>query len=108
MHSTNWSFNEFLAFFLIYASHADIHFSEEEEELIKETVSEEIFDAIHLEFKQFTDYQALEQILSYKDVYYSTEEEKEHLLSELHNLFHVDGEYSTLEKELLDFLKRLM
>jgi len=108
MNSTNWSFNEFLGFLLLYAAHADINFSDDEKTLIKGMVSDEIYNSIYKEFNQNTDYQALELILSYKDVYFSTKEEKENLLEEMHKLFKVDGEFSTLEKELLDFLGRLM
>ncbi|MDF1696233.1 MAG: hypothetical protein P1U56_10390 [Saprospiraceae bacterium] len=108
MVNTDWTFNEFLVFLLIYASHADIDFCEHERNLIKEKVPVEVFDSILDHFNSLTDYQALELILSYKDVYYQTEEEKEHLLEELQNLFEVDGEYSSLEKEMMFFLTKIM
>jgi hypothetical protein len=108
MNSTNWSFDEFLAFLLIYASHADIDFSEDERALIKESVTDEEFDVVFHYFNQLTDFQALELILSYKDVYFSTKDEKDHLFEELQKLFNVDGDFSVLEKELLMFLDKLM
>ena len=108
MKSTDWIFDEFLAFLLIYASHVDFDFSDEEKEEIEKIVSKKIFDEVYAHFQTLTDYQALELILSYKDVYFSTDEEKETLFKEMHNLFNIDGDFSTLEKELLLFLKKLM
>ena len=70
METKEWNFDEFLAFLLIYASHADIDFSREEEERIKALVSNEIFEDIYAQFNVMTDYQALETILSYKDIYF--------------------------------------
>jgi hypothetical protein len=104
----DWNFDEFLAFVLLYAAHADIEFSNEERKFIENKVSEEIFDNIYQEFDQLTDFQALELIMSYKDIYFTSEEDKNHLFSELHKLFHVDGDFSQLEKELMVFLDRLM
>ena len=104
----SWSFDEFLAFLLIYASHADINFSKEEKDLILRKVTPETFEKMYNHFMKLTDYQALESILSYKDLYYATNGEKVHLFDELKDLFHADGEFSSLEKELLMFLERLM
>ena len=108
MKNTKWVFDEFLAFLLIYASHVDFDFSDEEKDEIEKIVGKDIFDEIYAHFITLTDYQALEVILSYRGIYFSTVEEKELLFKEIHNLFNVDGDFSTLEKELLLFLKKLM
>ena len=108
MDHTNWDFNEFLAFLLIYASYADLEFTEDEKKQIQETVSPEVFDEIYAHFETLTDYQALELILSYRDVYFSNEEDKSVIFDELKKLFTVDGEFSALEKELLQFSDKLM
>lgn len=108
MKNTEWIFDEFLAFLLIYASHVDFDFSDEEKDEIEKIVGKKIFDDIYEHFKTLTDYQALEVILGYKDIYFSTDKEKEFLFKEMHKLFNVDGDFSTLEKELLLFLKKLM
>jgi hypothetical protein len=108
MNQTDWDFNEFLAFLLIYASHVDLDFSEDEKNQILNTVSPEIFEEVYAHFNSLTDFQALKLILDYKDLYYSTKEEKEHLFEEMHELFNADGEYSALEKDLVLFLNKLM
>jgi len=108
MNSTNWNFNEFLAFLLIYASHADFDFSEAEKKQIQNTVSNEVFEIIYPKFNALTDYQALELILSYREKFFNTKQEKERLLIEMKKIFHADGEFSVSEKVLYDFLKKLM
>ncbi len=108
MSHTDWDFNEFLAFFLIYAAHADIDFSDAEKEQIKKIVSPEKFEELWAIFNNMTDYQVLELIRSYKETYFSTPKEKDHLLDEMKNLFNVDGDYSILEKEFHLFLSKLL
>ena len=106
--TTNWSFNQFLAFLLIYASHVDLDFSKAEKEKIKERVGQAVFDEVYTHFKHRTDYQALQLILNYRNLYFSTEDEKQLLFDEMRLIFHADGEFSTLEKDLLVFLEKLM
>jgi len=106
--TTDWSFEQFLAFLLIYASHADLEFSEEEKEQIKQIVSEDDFLELYAYFKRITDYQALQLILDHKDLYFPTTAEKQVLFDEMRKVFHADGDFSTLEKDLLLFLDKLM
>jgi len=108
MDNKNWGFESFLAFLLIYASHADLEFSEEEKSQIKKFVTANEFKKLHAHFDELTDFQVLELILSYKEKYFSTLEEKDRLFLEMKKLFDVDGEYSILEKGLIVFLGKLM
>ena len=106
--ATNLDFNEFLALLLIYASHADLDFSDAEKEMIIERVSLEVFEEVYEIFNDLTDYQVLNLILSYKEIYFRTDKEKDHLVRELKDIFNADGEFSPLEKELMQFLDKLM
>ena len=104
----NWNQDEFLAFLLIYASHVDIEFSEEEKNKIKTIVDEETFDELYAQFVDMSDYKALETILSYKGLYYPTIDRRTELMHHLKELFEADGDFSIMEKELLVFLEKLM
>ena len=55
-----------------------------------------------------SDYKALETILSYKGLYYPTIARKNELLYQMKLLFEADGEFSIMERELLQFLDKLM
>ncbi|MEM9548310.1 MAG: hypothetical protein AAGA77_20170 [Bacteroidota bacterium] len=108
MEIKNWDFNTFLAFLLIYASHADLEFTESEKEQIQKIISPEKFEELYAIFNNMTDYQVLELIISYKDTYFSTAAEREQIFDEMKKLFAADGDFSYLEKQLIMFLEKLL
>jgi hypothetical protein len=108
MSDLKWSYNEFLAFLLIYISNVDMEFSEEEKDYIRVRVGNETYDKMYAEFDTMTDYQAFESILDYKGVYYPTPEQKQELLDKMIAIFNADMEFNIMEKELLRFMERMM
>jgi hypothetical protein len=54
------------------------------------------------------DYQALDVILKYKEQYFSTPELKQQLLDSIRSQFFTDGEFSDFEKEIYNFLERML
>ncbi|MCB0659395.1 MAG: hypothetical protein KDC04_00570 [Saprospiraceae bacterium] len=99
---------ELLAFLLIYIAHVDMVFSDEEKQMIQDRVGEDCYNRMYHEYKQMSDYQAYELILSYKEVHFPTEEKKQNLLHHMQELFESDHEFNIMEKELLHFLERMM
>lgn len=108
MSELKWSYNEFLAFLLIYIAHVDMEFAEEEKAMIKQKFGEETYDKMLAEFVSMSDYKAYETILSYKGAYYPTNEQKQEILEKMKNLFQADDDLNIMEKELLHFLERMM
>lgn len=108
MSELKWSYNEFLAFLLIYIAHVDMDFAAEEKAMIRNKVGEQTYDKMVAEFDSMSDYKAYETILAYKGVYYPTNEQKQELLEKMKDLFHADMEFNIMEKELLHFLERMM
>lgn len=108
MGELKWSYNEFLAFLLIYISHVDMEFAEEEKAMIKENVGLVTFEKMVAEFDSMSDYKAYETILSYKGVYFPTVEQKNELIDKMKDLFHADADFNIMEKELLHFLDKMM
>ena len=103
-----YNYNEFLAFLLLYASHADLDFSPEEKNKIMKLIPNDDFDNIYKDFINVNDFQALQIILAYKGVYYPTPEQKEELISKLVVQFFSDGNFDPIEQELLHFLEKLL
>jgi hypothetical protein len=103
-----YNYNEFVAFLLLYASHADLEFSTEEKSKIMKLLPNDDFENIYNDFKNVNDFQALQIILSYKGVYYPTPEQKEELISKLVVQFFSDGNFDPIEQELLHFLEKLL
>ena len=106
--SPEWNYDEFLAFLLIYASHVDMEFSDEEKDRIKERIATDTFNKMYEEFQLRNDFESLQLILDYKGLYYPTPERKQELLARVKDIFFADGEYSVMEQELLHFLEKLM
>lgn len=108
MSNLKWSYNEFLAFLLIYIAHVDMEFSKEEKDYIRIRVGDATYDKMVLEFEDMTDYQAFQSILDYKGVYYPTPEQKQELLDKMVAIFHADMDFNIMEKGVLQFMERMM
>ena len=108
MGELKWSYNEFLAFLLIYISHVDMEFADEEKDMIKKNVGTSTYDKMLAEFDDMIDYKAYETILSYKGVYFPTIKQKNELIDKMKDLFHADADFNIMEKELLHFLDKMM
>ncbi len=103
-----WNYDEFLAYLLIYASYADLEFSQQEKMIILQTVNEETFKELEQTYLSATDYERLKLILDHKGLYYPTLDQKKELLFKIKKLFEADGEFSRLEKSLSLFLEKLL
>jgi len=108
MNELTWSYDEFVAFLLIYIANVDMDFAEEEKVMIRTKVGDAVFEKMVIIFESMSDYQAYETILSYKNIYYPSPETKAVLLEKMQDLFHADAEFNIMEKELFHFLERMM
>jgi len=102
------NYQEFLAFVLLYASHVDMEYSEDEKSMVKSLVSEKDYDKLFEEFNNMSDFSALQVIIDHKGLYYPTADRKAELLSKIKELFFADGEYSVMEQEVMHFLEKLL
>ena len=103
-----WNFEEFTTFLLLYASHADLDLSEEEEEKMKNRLNLESYNAIKEVYDNSSDYEIIQIIMSYKGVYFPTIDRTRELLDMIKKQFFADGEFSTLEKNAFRVLKKLL
>lgn len=108
MSELKWSYNEFLAFLLIYIANVDMDFADEEKIMIRNKVGVQTYDKMIAIFDNMSDYKAYETILSYKGVYYPTTEQKQEIIEKMKDLFHADMDFNVMERELLHFLDRMM
>ncbi len=85
-----WSYNDFLAFLLIYAASADFTITNEEcTRLAMETGYDSYRKTLPV-FEAQSDYERLQTILYFKPRYFSTPEEVEKILTEVQNMYNVD------------------
>lgn len=104
----NWNLDEFITFLLIHASYADFDFTEDEAKEAKSLISEEDFKTISEAYDGMGDYEIVETILSYKGLHYPTTPQRQEMLGRMMQLFNADGDYSTMEQKLYEFLNKLL
>ena len=108
METQNWTYNEFLTFLLIYVANVDMEFADEEKRMIQKLAGMETYQKMVGLFDSMSDYKAYETILSYKEVYYPAEAEKDKIMEHMKDLFYADADFNIMEKELMHFLDRMM
>lgn len=108
MSELKWNYREFLSFLLLYVSHVDMEYSPEEKKMIQSRLDVKTYDRLYNEFINMTDFQALQTIMSYKGVYFPTVDQKMELLDNVKKICFVDGEFASIEKEIMHFLEKLL
>lgn len=99
--------DEFEIFLLIYASHVDYAFTEDEKEFILRRTDQNTFIRMYDLFTSYGDFASLRLILHYKDLYFSDELEQQRLFELLKEAFNSDGDFSRVEKVFISFFKRM-
>ena len=108
MTDLKWNYNEFVCFLLIYVSHVDMEYSDEEKAMIQARVDSKTYEKLYAAFLGMSDFQALSTILSYKGVYFPTPDQKMELIATIKKQFFADGDFASIEKEVLFFLEKMM
>ncbi len=99
---------EFEIFLMLYASHVDYEYTEDEEKYIKSISEQADYDKMYELFSNTNDYACLRIILQNKEQHFDNEKDKNYYFNLLKNLFEVDGNYSRLEKSFLNFFEKLI
>jgi len=105
---SNWAYNEFLAFLLIYAAEMNGSLSKEELEFIKTRTRISDVEKIKAVVDSVNDAEAIEVIEDYRKQYLNTKEKKEQTKSDLENLLKTPGIHSQLEKAGVHILEKLI
>lgn len=108
MPINDWSYDQFLCLVLLYASYADYEYTNDEREHILTFVDDSILEEVEQVFNKLGDYEQLDLILSLKQKYITSEQDRAKLLKILKGQFNSDGDFSKLENVLFKFLERLM
>lgn len=104
----NWSYNEFLAYLLLYAANADFEVSKEEKEVLLSFVDKHDYKAVLKDFESRNDYERLQFIEMFKEDYYNNDMALEKLLADLKEVFLADDQYNSIEKAVFMGLRRIL
>ncbi len=106
--TTIWNYEEFRTYILLYAANADLEFTADEEAMILNTISKASYDKVKIAYDAANDYEHIQTILKYKGLYFPTADQAHELIELIVKVFQVDGHFSTLEKNCLLLVKKLI
>lgn len=104
----NWTFEQFLGFVLIHAANADDGIAKKERKLLDTRVGSETIEEMLDIYEDLSDIETINKILSYKEKYYPTEEDKESLLGEISKVLEIDHGVSSAEQEAFMMMRKLL
>jgi hypothetical protein len=103
-----WTYEQFITFLLIHASYADLEFTEPEQKAILDQVPQDTFDEVNTYYNKLGEYEQLNVIMTCKDRFIKTQDDKAKMMNLLSNQFQADGAITKLELLMMDFLDRLI
>lgn len=107
-NTSNWTYNEFLGFLLLYAAGVDCDLTEQELGFIKQTTGIADIDKIKDAVCSVSDAEALDIIESYRPQYFATKEKEQEAISDLEQLLKTPGMHSQIEKAGVHMLEKII
>ncbi len=104
----NLNENEFKAYLLLYAAHADLKLAKEEKMKILSFVNPAHYQKIYKEFSRANDIEKLETILGHREKFFSTDKDIERLLEDICGLLQCDSKMNLQEKSFFILLRKLL
>ena len=108
MNTIDWTRDELVAYILLFAANSDFRENNDERNEILSKVDIYTFKEIHDEFDNDNDYQGLQKIMTSLAQHNYDSEDIEILLSDIKSLFFSDGEFNINERNMLNFLEKLL
>lgn len=106
--NSNWSYNEFLAFLMVYGAEMNQHLSAEELDFIKTRTGIHDISNIKEKVDSMSDAEGIELIDIYKGKYLSTDESKSKAKNDLEELLKTPGNHTQFEKVVVHLMERLL
>lgn len=104
----NWTYEEFIAFTMLYASFEDGEISDDEAEIISEKIGKETYRKLRKVLDSNINFDNIEIILELKDKYIKTDEDLESLFVAIDKIIEVDGEVTQFEKDMINSISFLL
>ncbi len=105
---TNWTYDEFSTFAMLYAASINADVEPEDEELIRQRVDEAAYQRIKAVFNQCSDIRCIDLLRAYHDKYMADEASRQRLLDDVRKLFEADEKYTNFERELIHMFKMVL
>lgn len=106
--TSQWTFEDFHTFLLVYAAEADFVIREEERQFIIDKIGEPRFLKFLALFKEMKDIDRIEVVYQFRDQYCKTEEDSNKTLQELKEMLQSGDGINPMEEEILISIKRIL
>jgi uncharacterized tellurite resistance protein B-like protein len=103
-----FSYDDFIAYVMIYAAYADLELSSEEKQLIQSKVNADHFDKLMQLYHEQSDMDHIDTFTALCAKFCPEPEDKEKLLQDMVQLFEADHDFSLMEHNFLRALKHLI
>ncbi|MBL0310886.1 MAG: hypothetical protein IPP77_14815 [Bacteroidetes bacterium] len=108
IETNSWTYEEFLAFILLYAAEMNQDLSPNEMKFIEEKTGVEDIDRIRQHLDKISDTESIETIDHYKKVYLTTTESTLKAKRDLEALLKTPGVHSQFEKAAVHMIEKLI
>lgn len=108
LNDLNWSYNEFLAFVLVFGAEMNVPLSKEELQFIQERTQIENIGKIKSKVDSVNDAEGLEVIEHFRQKYLTTAEAKQKAKHDLEELLKTEGKHSSFEKAAVHIIEKLI
>ena len=108
MDYSNWTYDEFIGYLMIYASHADFIVNRDEVKQIIEEIGRAEYTRISEVFDKQSDAERAEAISILGSMHCQSPEKKEAILDQLQELLYADDTYRTEEQAFFFGIKMLL
>lgn len=108
MDNSNYSFNDFLTYILIYAANIDAEYKSNEIEHIVHFYGDESFLKMSDVYDAHTDSESIEFLRSLKSEFSDETDFHQKVKDAIEEVFKADGDYSDIEKASLHFFEEVL
>ncbi len=105
--TSDWTKEEFKAYLLLYAVHADFFRDDAEKDTILSMVDAKTYQRILKEIEKDNDYQRIQKIIANIEKFQYSEEKLNELLRDIQRVFNAHHEKNEMEEAMLLSLKKL-
>ena len=105
---TDWTYEEFSTFAMLYAASVNTDVDPEDEALIRQRIDEATFNKIKTAFDQCSDIKCIDILRSYHDKYMADEASRQRLIGDVRKLFEADEKYTNFERGLIHMFKMVL
>jgi len=104
----NWTKDELVAYILLFAANSNFIEDNHEKNVIISKVDMQTFQKIHDEFVSDNDYQSIQKIIKGIEAHNYSKDDLKTLFLDIKILFLSDGNYDTLEHNIMLGLKKVL